>query len=99
MLYKQTLPYLLWLLHIQELGEFVHKYTKKNYIYSQYIEGSVSIMVHLLEAMPLPDKSSISEAIILGEVVDRMEKGVEDGSIRIEAKKIKGLDQRLKKVK
>lgn len=45
LLLKQTLPYLLWLLHIQELGEFVHKYTKKNYLYSEYIERSVSIMV------------------------------------------------------
>ena len=47
-LMKRSLFYMLWLLHIQDLGQFTEKYVKNNYFYSLYIKNSLSVIWNLI---------------------------------------------------
>lgn len=64
-LIKQSLGYMIWLLNVHELGEFVMKYTKPNYLYSKYVDESLHIVCSLLETIDIKGIVSPDQLIVL----------------------------------
>jgi hypothetical protein len=45
---KQGIGYMIWLLHLYELGHFIDKTIKQNYLYDQYVSNSIKLISDLL---------------------------------------------------